>query len=314
MSFRAFRRLILVILCLFAAPATAQVAAPTEPQRTLEAGEPQPAIWLLSDGDTRIWLFGTTHILPFDFAWRSPDLDSIIERVDELVLETSDEEVLAKPDLIARLMLREQPSSILARIGPEYRMPLQRLIKGSMITLDRLDEMRTWAVAFTLIGLSMVEIFGEEDFDGEYEMTGVEDQLTSIFDAAGKPVSGVETSIGQIGLLSSISEQGQREFLEALLEYSAEDEETQDEAVLHAPWVNGDVATLDGECADEENFPAELQEILLRRRNANWTEWLLARLDRPGDVLFAVGACHLAGPVSLQVMLAANGLTVERVH
>lgn len=288
--------------------------APTvAPVTQLEAGAPQPAIWLLSDEDTRIWLFGTTHVLPHDFAWRSPDLDAIIERVDELVLETSDEDVLAKQELLGRIMERSEPRSILARIGPEYRLRLQLMIKGSPITLEILDRLETWAAAFLLIGLSSADIFGDPENGGE--ITGVEEQLTEIFDSAGRPISAVETSLGQIGFLRSISEQGQREFLEALIESSTPvDGEEQDPDAVRDPWVTGDIEALGRECDDEQNFPPELREVLLRRRNLNWVDWLVDRMERPGDILFAVGACHLAGSVSVQRMLADRGFSTRRVH
>jgi uncharacterized protein YbaP (TraB family) len=62
-----------------------------------------------------------------------------------------------------------------------------------------------------------------------------------------------------------------------------------------------------------EQMPPELYEVLITRRNTAWTDWLIARLDRPGTVLFAVGAGHLSGRASVQSMLAARGFSVTRV-
>ena len=47
--------------------------------------EPSPAIWKLADEDTTIYLFGTFHLLPDGFLWRSPELDGVVEEADELV-------------------------------------------------------------------------------------------------------------------------------------------------------------------------------------------------------------------------------------
>ncbi len=60
-------------------------------------------------------------------------------------------------------------------------------------------------------------------------------------------------------------------------------------------------------------MPPELYDPLLTRRNRNWVGWLENRLQRPGTVLFAVGAGHLAGAESVQAMLAARGVTARRV-
>jgi len=57
-----------------------------------------------------------------------------------------------------------------------------------------------------------------------------------------------------------------------------------------------------------------LRDILIKQRNAAWTTWLKARLGTPGTVFVAVGAGHLAGPLSVQKMLAHQGVKVERVR
>ena len=58
-----------------AGPATA-ATAPANQARTpapvaRPQSEPRPAIWLLSDADTRIYLFGTVHVLHPGLRWRS---------------------------------------------------------------------------------------------------------------------------------------------------------------------------------------------------------------------------------------------------
>src|SRR5687767_14816008 len=72
-----------------AAPAGGAASGPAAAARP-EAGpeEPSPAIFLLSDADTKIYLFGTVHMLPPGFKWRSRAVDRIIAEADELVVET----------------------------------------------------------------------------------------------------------------------------------------------------------------------------------------------------------------------------------
>ena len=57
----------------------------------------------------------------------------------------------------------------------------------------------------------------------------------------------------------------------------------------------------------------ELARVLLTNRNANWAQWIKARLDRPGTVFVAVGAGHLAGKGSVQEQLGALDIKVSRV-
>jgi uncharacterized protein YbaP (TraB family) len=75
-------------------------------------------------------------------------------------------------------------------------------------------------------------------------------------------------------------------------------------------WVTGNV---DAIAAEMRAMPPEIYDPLLTRRNRNWTGWLERRMARPGTVLFAVGAGHLAGPDSVQRMLAERGITARRI-
>ena len=60
------------------------------------APPPKPALWKLADADTTIYLFGTVHVLPKNFAWRSPRIEAAIQSADSLVLEIADSGDAAK--------------------------------------------------------------------------------------------------------------------------------------------------------------------------------------------------------------------------
>ena len=58
----------------FIAPVTALLALGS----AAEAKAPQaarPALWAVSDADTTIYLFGTTHLLPSQMKWRTAKID-----------------------------------------------------------------------------------------------------------------------------------------------------------------------------------------------------------------------------------------------
>src|SRR5690349_17873488 len=64
-------------LAIGAAPAAARAPQPAH-----------PALWEVSDPDTTIYLFGTIHLLPKDYQWRTPKLDQAMASAQELVVET----------------------------------------------------------------------------------------------------------------------------------------------------------------------------------------------------------------------------------
>ena len=48
----------------------------------------RPALWEVSDADTTIYLFGTIHLLPEKFQWRTAKFDEAVQGSQQLVVET----------------------------------------------------------------------------------------------------------------------------------------------------------------------------------------------------------------------------------
>jgi uncharacterized protein YbaP (TraB family) len=270
---------------------------------------PRPAIWLLADEDTRIYLFGTIHMLPPDLQWRSAAFENVVREADELVLEVADD---ADPDQIAALapmMMLAEPRSILERVSPDRRQALGEMIRSVDMPVEMFDGMQTWAAAMTLAVASLAQALAGPDGSPQ-DITGVEDELRVDFSDSRRPISGVESGMQQMGFLSGLSPQTQREMLEEMVDsFAAGDPDFA--APGEEGWLRGDTADIAGEM---EEMPAELFDVLITRRNRAWTEWLAERLERPGTVLFAVGAGHLAGRDSVQSMLAERGLSVTRLN
>ena len=79
-------------------------------------------------------------------------------------------------------------------------------------------------------------------------------------------------------------------------------------------WVSGDVDGIARSFNAELAEQPELREALLTRRNARWASWIDQRMDRPGSVMVAVGAGHLAGEGSVLKALELQGYTVSRIQ
>ena len=299
-------------LLTLSAPAAAVQPAGAPEAAASARPAPRPAIWLLEDEDTRIYLFGTTHILPATFRWRSERLNAIVLEADELVMETADQATFDR-EAMARWMIMPKPVSILSRVSAPRRPRLLELIEASGLPIEAWDMFHTWAAGFMLFGVQVMQGMREEgQADGQpfdmRKISGVERVLSAAFRRAGKPVSAVETSAQQMAMFRGMSAPAQRAFLESMIDDGSP---VGPQAVdFDALWASGNT---DAIAAQMEALPPEIFEVLLTRRNRAWTEWLAARLDRPGTVLFAVGAGHLAGRDSVQTMLAARGLTARRI-
>lgn len=300
--------------------AIAQESAPAGAANS--APSPRPAIWLLADADTKIYLFGTIHLLPPGLAWRSAALERVIAESGELVLEIDADEMEA-PDLDAfAAMTLGKTVPLEWRVSPERRGTLRAMLIDYGLTPESFDGTETWAAAMTISVAQLARAYtGEEDTATAMEtVAGVEDALSEDFRRLERPISGVETIPEQMRFFSTLPFPTQRELLEQMIdayaeEMAAEDvtdvsESADDMDAETAGWVSGDTEPLAAAMAE---MPPVLFDTLLTRRNRAWTDWLIARLEQPGTTLFAVGAGHLAGRDSVQSMLAARGLTVTRV-
>jgi hypothetical protein len=289
-----------------AAPAPAQVQPP------IAQPEPRPALWLLADEDTKIYMLGTIHVLPPGFRWRSAAVDKAVGEASELVVETYEAPGSGTAETEGAESLRgffaEKPVPILKRVPKAKRKPLKAAIEASGLPLPVLDRMHSWAAAMTL---GIAQMLGEYGVEDPAEAPGVEDVLEAQFREAGKPISSVEDGDAVFASLSSLPETVQTQLLLEAIEPVPADLPAEASPVGELEWVagNDEAMSLEGEAG----FPPALFDVLVRRRNAAWTEWLEARLSKPGTLLFAVGAGHLAGRESVQAMLARRGLRVKRV-
>ena len=84
---------------------------------------------------------------------------------------------------------------------------------------------------------------------------------------------------------------------------------------VEALWIDGRVEELGASLQEMmTGYGDELVEVLLDDRNAAWADWVVERMERPGDVFLAVGAAHLAGKGNLRELLAARGHEIERAE
>lgn len=274
--------------------------------RTTSAA-PKPALWQVSDRDTTVYLFGTIHLLPRNSNWRTRKLDDAMQRSQTLVLETLIDN--ADPRQLAALMAQMGFSNGLApiasRVDPSRRPQLEAAIAKTKLPRAVFDRMETWAAAFTLLGVQ----FNTLGLQGDQ---GVETVLRQSFTAAGKSVDQLESNGEQLALFDSLPERAQRMLLEGAIDNPGETKSKFDGML--AAWLSGDVDVIAQTFnRDLQNSP-ELRAALLTRRNWAWSQWIERRMTRPGTLMVAVGAGHLAGDTSVQRYLESRGYRVRRVQ
>jgi uncharacterized protein YbaP (TraB family) len=267
--------------------------------------EAHPALFVVRDADTTIWLFGTIHLLPANVRWDEGPVDAALGQANMLVTEIPDGQLRGGADIFDAMAKAQGLPPALSRVPAERRAALAGAIKAAGLTPGEADALKTWALATTLGAADARAADADRS-------TGLEFALADRFRAAHKPQQGFESLKGQLALFDGLSETDQRALLVATLDDLA-DPKRGYRATLDA-WRKGDMQGLADSLSPEFRNDPALVATLVTSRNRRWAAWIARRMDAPGKVLVAVGAGHLAGPDSLVAMLQAKGFAVRRVQ
>ena len=265
----------------------------------------RPALWHASRDGREIWLFGTIHAVPKGEPWLSPAIARAAQESDALLLEvTGLDAERASRAVFERLGKGAGLPPIAQRLAPEDAAQFEALEDRHGSALHGLQSYDSWAAALLInaaaaSGLSL----SAED--------GSEAVLTRLFEQAGKPVRGLETIEGQLGLFDGLPPEDQRQLLTQSVQEA--DQAATLYRQLHDAWARGDVATLETQFLAPLQHAPGLRLTLLDTRNRDWTRAIDAQARRDGGPLFvAVGAGHLVGSGSVQNRLARLGWHIER--
>ena len=278
-----------------------QAAAPAA-AATVDA---DPALWVMKDDDTTIYLFGTVHVLKPGLSWFDEAVKDAFDKSDQLMLEMvmpEDQAVLAKATM--ELAVDQSGKTLSSRLDADQLKAYQTALEELGLKPTQLDMFEPWFAAATL---SMLPL-GKLGYDPEQ---GAEKLLTRFAKDSGKPVAGFETLTEQLGFLDTLPEEVQVGYLNTVVKDIDKAGPMLDTLVMQ--WSKGEPEALAVTMNESMADTPEIAKILLWDRNQRWADTLKARMDQPGTVFVAVGAGHLAGEKSVQDYLKQRGLTVTRV-
>lgn len=288
------------------APAFAQEATVAAPAAAPATAPANPALWVIRDADSTIYLFGTVHVLRPNTEWRTPKIQAAFDSASVLWMEIAD-----PSDQSAMMPLIQQHGISPARplsslLTAEELASLDAAARTMGASAAQLDPFRPWLAGITLSVAPLIKA-------GYDPTSGVELVLKAQAEAAGKPIHGLETLGDQIGILAAMPEEEQVRFLRLTLDNFDEAAVMLDAMVT--AWATGDVATLDRVVVEDMKEESEyVYRALLVDRNVNWAGQIQTLLEGSGTAFIAVGAAHLAGDDSVQAILATRGVTAERVE
>jgi uncharacterized protein YbaP (TraB family) len=260
--------------------ATAASVAPAAAAPTLP--DARPAIWVVNDADTVIYLFGTFHALDGKTDWFNDEVRTAFAASDELVLETvvpgGAQDVSAK--------LRAMPA-------------------------ERVPNLAVTPTASFLASTRLAISAGRER--GMKVDNGADMVLRRAAEASGKRIEGLESFTYQLGMFGRMPEQPMRAG-NPVPDANAMENLAIVMGQMQSAWNRGDSEIFTTMLDQMRVNSPQSYNVMFTQRNTNWANWIANRLQRPGTLFVAVGTGHLAGPDSVQAKLALLGVRSARIN
>jgi uncharacterized protein len=292
-------------LALLAGPAAwAQEKAATAAPAAAATQDADPALWVVKDKDTTIYLFGTVHVLKPGLSWFDEAVKAAFDKSDKVMLEMVEPDPATMQGLIAKLALNATGPTVTEMLPKDRRQPYAAAMTDAGIPPTAFDRMDPWLPAVTL-SIAALPKYG---YDPD---AGAERTITAAAKAIGKPIEGLETAEQQIGYFDGLPQPLQVKFLVQTIDQLPQMGPMLDKMV--GSWSAGDPDALAAQLNEGMRQTPELAKVLLNERNARWADWIANRMGQPGTVFVAVGAGHLAGGDSVQAHLAKHRFKARRV-
>lgn len=269
------------------------------------AARAAPALWLVKDADSEIYLFGTLHALDPATRWRTPAYDAAYARASTVWFEAEIDQ--ADPRAVMSIVDR-YGTDRQRRLSDKLR-PADLAALSRQVDVARIDHLRPWAAALML---SMQPMLGR----GARVEAGADVTMTRAARGQAKRIRAFESLEDQARLFAGLSEAAEVRYLsDVIREREPRVRISRRPESLEKAWVDGDLATLGAGLVGELRADNPVfYDALLKRRNQAWTDALAAEMAGSGVELVNVGALHMVGPDGLPALLQARGYTVTRIQ
>jgi len=285
---------IAVLSCAFTPMAQAEAPAPVK-----------PAMWVIRDADSTIYLLGSIHVMKPDTVWLTPDIQKRFDSAQDVWFEIPDLDNKAAAAPVAQKYMFDPQGDMTSGLTPEELARVDELLKPMGLNAAALKAMRKWAVGLIITMQQVNQL-------GYMTDTGVDVTLMKQARDGGKVVHGFETMDSQMQALVPETEADELTALRAMLKDI--DTMPRDLTDLFDAWKAGDTEALTRLMIDrmQAEDPKSYQRLIVQR-NAAWEPQIEHILAGKGTAFITVGAGHLVGPDSVIAMLKTHGITAERL-
>lgn len=264
----------------------------------------RPPLFVVEDGDSRVYLLGSVHVLPDGALPLPPHVEAAYADASVLAFELDlDEAAAGAQTMIAGAMDEE---TLAEALTADQRAVVSDAVAALGMPAGALDGFEPWFVGLTY-GVGVLQRSGFR-----VEAGGVDAHFFARAGADGKERVAFETVALQTAAFDDLPTEAQVTFLLESVALSPDSSAAQFQGLLDA-WAAGDDDGLAALMNDNLTQP-EVFDALLVGRNRAWVPQIEALLARDGEnALVVVGAGHLVGPQSVVAMLREAGYAVERL-
>jgi uncharacterized protein len=272
---------------LIVAAALAAASPTSAPDAAPQSDE--PAMFVVRDADTTVYIFGTFHALDGHSQWFGERVRDAFEQSNELVLET---------------LVPEQPTQAMLLPTPAFKPP-SVTPSASFLATTRMA-------------------INAGRSQGMQVDNGADMVLRRAAEAEGKQVEGLETLQSQLDMFYRLPSSAvaakpavapaPRPGQPVVMNANPMQSLSKAMSDMQSAWKRGDQTVFVRMLGQLESTSPDTYRMMFTERNTRWADWIRARMQTPGTVFVAVGAGHLAGKDSLLVRLAERGIASQRVN
>ena len=286
------------------------VPASAEGQFSFEAArynqsDKRPGLWRIEGAGGPVWLFGTIHLLPSGFEWRSPQVDAALSETDVVVLEAPvGGEHTQRIASVIRQYARVHPNQSIRALVPDFHQPrAAEIVTQYGLPWAQIQNLPPW-----LGGIMLAQsLYTSLGFSPD---SGVEHSLRKDPALRAKAWDYFETPEEQLGFFAKQPARVQVDMFLSTL--SQMEEGSRLVAEMFDAWATGDIDQMDRLFNKnmKEQSP-ELYQTLVVDRNRRWVPRIEAMLRDPRGYFVAVGAGHLGGRQGVIALLEGRGYVVD---
>ena len=267
-----------------------------------------PAIWVATDFDSTLYLFGTVHLLPDDLVWQREDMRQAFADSGTIFFEvdTGPESQVQGTVLTTSLGLRSDGLRLSDRLDNYQLNLMEAAANNGDLTIAALDGMQPWLAAEYLT-------FAAAQNAGLSAALSADEALKSRAAREGKNVIYLESLETQIRASAELPEFIHIRILTETLErFNAL---VLDATNIAEQWaVGGTDYVTDQLIRPMKSREPEVFNNLLRDRNRAWANKIARFMEDSGTGFVAVGTAHLLGEQSLLSELREQGYSVQRYY